>query len=464
MNPPLKIALAVLAALLCFGAGVWYASSHIHASPAVVGRRVLYYHDPMHPAYKSDKPGIAPDCGMELEPVYADDAAPDAVVPSAPAGTFPISAERLQAAGIRTEKAVSGAGERQIRYLGRVVADEDRLYKINATVDGWIRQITPAATTGNFVRKNQTLASYYAPEFLAAQQAYLFAIGALDRFQATGRETETQIALTKANIQQARDSLTVLGMSDLQADEIERTRELTQNIRIVSPADGFIIVRNISPGQRFERGTEFFRVADLSHVWVVADLFENEAWTARSARTVVARYQGRTYPATLSQVPPMFDTASRTMKLRLEVANTGLTLRPDMFVDVDLTATLPSAVTVPSDAVLDSGRRKTVFVDRGGGFFEPRAVETGARLGERVVITHGVEAGECVVVAGAFLVDSESRMRMATNGPASPAAVVGAAKDPVCGMNVEPPKVAGKTDHNGEDDLGRYAGPREPHD
>jgi len=453
MSPPLKIALAVLAALLCFGAGVW--SSHFHTSPVVVGRRVLYYHDPMHPAYKSDKPGIAPDCGMELEPVYADDAAPDAVVRSAPPGTLLISAERLQAAGIRREKAVKARGERQIRYLGRVAVDEDRLYKINATVDGWIRQITPEATTGNFVRKNQTLASYYAPEYLAAQQAYLFAIGALDRFQATGRETETQIALTKANIQQARDSLTVLGMSDLQADEIERTRELTQNIRIVSPADGFIIVRNISPGQRFERGTEFFRVADLSRVWVVADLFENEAWTARSARTVVARYQGRTYQAEVSQVPPMFDTATRTLKLRLEVANTGLTLRPDMFVDVEFTATFPPAVTVPSDAIVDSGRRKTVFVDWGGGFFEPRAVETGARLGERVVITHGLEAGECVVVAGTFLLDSESRMRIATNGQASPAVVVGGAKGPVCGMNVEPPNVAGKDDHNGRLDTAR---------
>jgi Cu(I)/Ag(I) efflux system membrane fusion protein len=453
MSPPLKIALAVLAALLCFGAGVW--SSHFHTSPVVVGRRVLYYHDPMHPAYKSDKPGIAPDCGMELEPVYADDAAPDAVVRSAPPGTLLISAERLQAAGIRREKAVKARGERQIRYLGRVAVDEDRLYKINATVDGWIRQITPEATTGNFVRKNQTLASYYAPEYLAAQQAYLFAIGALDRFQATGRETETQIALTKANIQQARDSLTVLGMSDLQADEIERTRELTQNIRIVSPTDGFIIVRNISPGQRFERGTEFFRVADLSRVWVVADLFENEGWTARSARTVVARYQGRTYQAEVSQVPPMFDTATRTLKLRLEVANTGLTLRPDMFVDVEFTATFPPAVTVPSDAIVDSGRRKTVFVDWGGGFFEPRAVETGARLGERVVITHGLEAGECVVVAGTFLLDSESRMRIATNGQASPAVVVGGAKGPVCGMNVEPPNVAGKDDHNGRLDTAR---------
>ena len=179
-----------------------------------------------------------------------------------PPKRFRSALERLQAAGIRTEKAVSAAGERQIRYLGRVVADEDRLYKINATVDGWIREITPEARTGNFVRPD-------TGELLRAGiSGGAAGLPVRDwrprRFQATGRETETQIALTKANIQQAPDSLTMMGMSDLQADEMQRTRELTHNIRMVSPADGFIMVRNISPGQHFERGTEFFGVADLS--------------------------------------------------------------------------------------------------------------------------------------------------------------------------------------------------------
>src|SRR5215472_16869762 len=287
MNLSRKIAIAVLAAFVCFGAGVWYATNHVQAA---AGRRALYYQDPMHAAYKSDKPGIAPDFGMKLVPVYADGGAADAAQPAATAGTVLISTERQRAAGIRTEEAVNSAGERQFRYLGRVVADEARLYKINSTVDGWIREIMPQATTGNFVRKNQTLASYYAPEFLAAEQAYLFASGALDRFQGSGKETETQIALSKATVQQARDSLTVLGMSDLQTSEMQTTRKLTQDIRIVSPADGFIVARNLSPGQRFEKGSEFFRVADLSHVWVLVDLFENEAWTARSAGTAVVRY------------------------------------------------------------------------------------------------------------------------------------------------------------------------------
>ena len=420
MNLSWKIVFAVLAALLCFGAGIWYATSHVQAA---AGRRVLYYQDPMHPAYKSDKPGTAPDCGMKLVPVYAEGGAADAVQPSSPAGMVLISTERQQAAGIRTEEAVNSAGERRFRYLGRVVADEARLYKINSTVDGWIREIIPQATTGNFVKKNQTLASYYAPEFLGAQQAYLFAMGALDRFQKSGKETEAQIALSNASIQQARDSLTVLGMSDLQADEMQRTRKLTQDIRIVSPADGFIVARDISPGQRFEKGMEFFRVADLSRVWVMVDLFENEAWAARSARTAVVRYQERAYQAHVSDIPPMFDAASHTLKLRLELTNSGLTLRPDMFVDVEFAVMLPSAVTVPSDAVLDSGLRRTVFIDRGGGFFEPRPVETGARWGDRVVITRGVKAGERVVAAGAFLVDSESRMRTAATGrPTSAAA------------------------------------------
>ena len=410
MNLSWKIVFAVLAAFLCFGTGVWYASNHGHASTAMAAGRVLYYQDPMHPAYKSDKPGIAPDCGMKLVPVYADGGAADAAQPPAPAGTILISTEGQRAAGIRTEEAVNSAGERRFRYLSRVAADEARLYKINSTADGWIQQIMPQATTGNFVRKNQTLASYYAPEFLAAEQAYVFARGTLDRFQASGKETETQIAVSQANLQQARDSLTVLGMSDLQADEMQKTGKLTQDIRIVSPSDGFIVARNLSPGQRFEKGTEFFRVADLSHVWVLVDLFENETWTARSAGTAVVRYQGRAYPAKVSEVPPVFDAASHTLKVRLEVTNSDLRLRPDMFVDVEFAVMQPSAVTVPSNAVLDSGLRKTVFIDRGGGSFEPRPVETGARWGDRVLITQGVKAGERVVAAGAFLVDAESRM------------------------------------------------------
>jgi Cu(I)/Ag(I) efflux system membrane fusion protein len=427
------IALAVLGACLSFGAGVWYASSRNPGAPAAGARRVLYYQDPMHPAYRSDNPGIAPDCGMQLEPVYADGGASGPSGAARPAGTVEISAERRQMIGIRSEEARMASAAEPLRVLGRVVADESRTYRINAAVDGWIREISAEATTSSFVRKYDVLASYYAPEFLAAQQAYLFALGAIDRFQATGQETEAQIKLTNANIQQAKNSLTVLGMTDHQAAEIVKTRELTERVRVEAPTDGFILARNVSPGQRFDRGTEFFRIADLSRVWVLADLFENEASLVKSVNSATVRYGGRSYQGRVSRVPPVFDGASRTLKLRLEVENAGLTLRPDMFVDVELPLHLPGALTVPADAVLDSGRRIIVYIDRGNGIFEPRQVETGWCYGNRVAIIRGLNAGERVATGATFLLDSESRLQLTSQGP-TPAPED---RDPVCGMIVK---------------------------
>jgi YHS domain-containing protein len=166
-------------------------------------------------------------------------------------------------------------------------------------------------------------------------------------------------------------------------------------------------------------------------------LFQNEDRLARSAIGAVVRYQGRPYPARISSVPPIFDGATRTLTLRLEVSNTDLRLRPDMFVDVNVAEAFPPGITVPSDAVLDSGRRKTVFIDHGDGSFEARAVETGARVGDRVVLSHGVAAGERVVMAGNFLLDSESRLQ-AVAARAAPAARSVTLKDPACGMDVDP--------------------------
>jgi RND family efflux transporter MFP subunit len=189
----------------------------------------------------------------------------------------------------------------------------------------------------------------------------------------------------------------------------------------------------VSPGQRFEKGTEWYRIADLSRVWILADVFEREAKYFKPGQNakVTLPYQDRTYQATVSEVLPIFDPTTRTLKVRLETDNPGFTMRPDMFVDVELPVTYPSAITVPSDAILDSGLRKTVFVDWGKGFFEPREVETGWRVGSRVEVTKGLEPGERVVISGNFLIDSESRLEMAAMGMQGTVC-----KDPVCGLKV----------------------------
>lgn len=448
MNSYRILLLVVVVAVLSFLAGSTYRRQNPHVSASA--RRILYYRDPMHPAYKADKPGIAPDCGMRLEPIYADEAAARSGEAGAalPPGAVAIPADQQQLMGIRVEPAESSRSSSTLRVLGRVAADETRLYRMNAATDGWIREALPN-TVGTLVKKDQKLAVFYAPEFLGAQEAYLYALGALDRFQASGKETPEQIKLTKANVQQMADSLRSLGMSEIQIQEIAQTRRATQNIILYAPATGFIVARNVSLGQRFEKGTELYRISDLSRVWILADLFENEAQYIRPGSTarISLPHENRVFTARVSDVLPLFDPATGTMNLRLETKNSDYALRPDMFVDVELPVDLPSAVTVPTDAVLDSGVRKIVFVERASGVFEPRAVETGWRFGERVEIARGLAPGEHVVVDGNFFVDSESRLRGADAGSHT----VGV-KDPVCGMRTDQSKAAAaglKTEHRG---------------
>jgi Cu(I)/Ag(I) efflux system membrane fusion protein len=440
MKKPVVIAAGVLLLLSTFLAGSWYQKWRLSGNPPAGGRLILYYVDPMHPAYKSDKPGIAPDCGMKLEPVYADGGGPvtgaSGDSASLAPGTVRISAERQQLIGVKVGSVEKRKISQQIRVLGRIAVDETRIYQIRSVVNGWIRD-TSSVAAGSLVKKDEILASFYSPEFLGAEQAYIFALGALDRFVASGNETPQQLALTDANIQQYKDSLINLGMSDMQVDEIAKTRQRTQKIYIVAPASGFILARNVSLNQRFERGTELFKIADLSRVWILADIFENEAQflSPGVVAKVTLPYQNMTFTARVGNTLPQFDPVSRTLKVRLEAENPGFFLKPDMFVDVDLQINYLPAIAVPVDAVVDTGLRKVVFVDLGNGAFEPRRVETGWRRGGLVEITRGLMDKERIVVSGTFMIDSESRMQAAAMGIYDEGVM-----DPVCGMYIDEKK------------------------
>ncbi len=433
---PAAAVLAVLVAVFVLGA--WWGGRG--AGPAS-SRKILYYVDPMNPAHTSSEPGLAP-CGMKMEPVYADQVGEGPDTPHAP-GTVQVSPRKQQLIGVRLARVEKAPHTHTLRALGRVAVDERLIYRVNSAVEGWIREVG-SNSTGSVVKKDETLAILYSPEFLAPIQAYLYMLSSLDRFQASGQETPAQIQVTKLNLQQYVESLRNLGMSDLQIKELERTRQYTENIRLIAPATSFVLARNVSAGQRFDRGVELYRLADLSRVWILADLFENESLYYRPGETVrvVYPYQKRVLEARVSDVLPQFDAATRTLKVRLEVNNQDFALRPDMFVDVEFAARLAPALTVPADAVLDSGLRKTVFVHQGKGFFEPRPVETGWRLGDRVEIVQGLEPGEEIVVSGNFLLDSESRMKLAAQGLLGPLA-----QDPVCRQEIEAGKArtAGRT-------------------
>jgi RND family efflux transporter MFP subunit len=227
-----------------------------------------------------------------------------------------------------------------------------------------------------------------------------------------------------------------MGVDPAQVEEIGRARQPQLDTRLTSPVTGIILDRNVYPNQKFEPGSELYRIADVSHVWVVADLYSGEAQYIRpgaGCKLSLSAYPQRTFTARVSDILPQFDSASGALKLRLEADNADFALRPDMIVNVEAPVTLPPAVTVPSDSVIDSGLNRTVFVDHGGGYFEPREVETGWRYDDRVEILKGLEAGERVVSGATFLVDSESRLQ----APARERVDAGPI-DPSCRMPVDP--------------------------
>ena len=446
MKNRLNLIVIIALVLVSFLAGMFFKSGR-NGSDGQGGRKVLYYIDPMHPTYKSDKPGIAPDCGMKLEPIYADGAGVSAPTETAAApGTVKISTDRQQLIGVKVATVEKRPVTQTIRMLGRVAVDETRVYRINATIDGWITKTSEKAT-GSLVRKDETLSAFYSSDFIPLQTTFIYNLDAYyraDKQDAHLPGRDAQIKQFENTLQQMRDNLRNLGMGNPQIEEIARTRVYHQNVDIISPADGIILVRNVSMGLRFERGTELYRIADLSRLWILADVFENEAQFLAPGITakVSLPNQNRSFTAKVSNAVPQFDAASRTLKVRLEADNPGLMMKPDMFVDIELPINFQPTIAVPVDAVVDTGLRKVVFVDKGDGTFEPRRVETGWRRGGLVEITRGLMNKERIVVSGTFMIDSESRMQAAAMGIYDEGVM-----DPVCGMYVDEKKAkaAGRT-------------------
>ena len=406
------IALAVSLAAGAFAGGTWWAhrSGAAHAS----AHAATVYTCPMHPDYHSDHRGTCPVCGMALKAVRAEGATGgDAEAGAKPHGSVQVSPEHQQAIGVRLGVVGRAAGTRLLRTTGRVVADENRTYPIVAAVSGWIRNVE-SVTAGDTVKKDQVLASFFAPDaqFEMAQQSYYSSLEMVYRVGGTqpqSHESGRAIEL----IERVADGLRNLGVSNSQIREMARRREVVHDIRVESPMDGVVLKRGVTSGLRFDRGFEFYRIADLNRVWILADVDGHQLPFIRrgaSARITTAEL-GRALAATVSPAEPIFDEATLTLKVRLEAANPRRALKPGMFVDVEFPVDLPPTLVVPADAIVDSGLRKTVFVDRGTGYFEPRLVETGWRIGDDVEVTKGLVAGERIVTSGTFLIDSESRMK-----------------------------------------------------
>ena len=401
-----------------FGYGRWYSTRR----PASKGeRKVLYYVDAMHPWYKSDKPGTAPDCGMKLRPVYSSGDGQGDETHTAPANSVQVPDDQQHLIGVRYGQAEWSAGSEAIHAAARVVPDETLLTRVQARTDGWISQVT-ADFTGKFITKGQQLLTLYSPELLAAQQEYLLALKAKSIMRQSSMQES--MANNEALAQASRNRLLLLNLTEEQIAGIEQTQKPVQSVSLYAPSSGYVMTRNAFPGQRVTAETELYTLVDLNGVWVMADIFEIDAQRVRIGQAAHVSIPGvngsGSIFARVTYIQPQVDPATRTLKVRLELANPKMQLRPDMWVYVDIDLAGPRRLSVPASAVLDAGTSKTVFVDRGNGNFEQRMVETGIRFadasGGRIEILKGLVGGERIVTSGNFLLNSESQMKSAGGG------------------------------------------------
>jgi Cu(I)/Ag(I) efflux system membrane fusion protein len=312
--------------------------------------------------------------------------------------------------------------DQTIRAVGRVAYDETRISRVNARVEGWVDRVM-VNETGQQVRVGQPLLTIYSPELLASQQEYLLALR--NRKILAGSTVPGVPAQTESLVDASRQRLALFDLSQSQIEQVARTGEPIQTVTLHSPASGVLIDRKVYPKMKIGPELELFTIADLSRVWIIADVYEYEAAGIRigmPANIYVPATGDVPLRARVTQILPSVDPQTRTLQVRLKASNPGLRLRPDMFVEANFPVNRSAALAVPSGAVMDTGVRRTVYIAHEGGVIEPRAVETGARFGDMVEIRKGLAAGDRVVSSGNFLIDSESRMKAAAEGSAMPLA------------------------------------------
>ena len=385
---------------------------------------VAGWHCPMHPTYTSEREGDCPICGMKLVPIESAPAvagaagegpvASGAEAPG-PAGQATVEADAagVRLAGVRTATAGRGRLARPTRTVGVVAADERRVRRVQTKIAGWVERLHIGAL-GDSVRAGQPVLALYSPELLASQEELLRAREAAARFAGSSlpevrRGGEDLVAA-------ARRRLELFDVPASVIDRLERTGEVQRTVTLVAPASGFVTAKTVFEGMEVTPGMELFTLTDLSRVWVEADFYEAEAGLLRPGQRVEVRLPydpGRQLQAQVSLVYPTLSPESRTVKARLELPNPDGALRPGMYVDVLAELAAAEGVIVPDDAVIDSGLRQVVFVERAAGVFEPREVRVGLRGEGRAVLLAGVAEGERVATHANFLLDSESRLRAA---------------------------------------------------
>ena len=360
-----------------------------------------HYTCSMHPSVKQQTPGKCPICGMDLIAVTKE---------QQQQGVVTIDEARRQLIGVRTQPVVEAPMRATFRAVGHVAYDESSLADVNLKVHGWITKLY-VSQTGERVARGQTLFTLYSPELYNAEQDFLLATQG-EASSAPGGPPGRGESLGRA----ARQRLHLLGLDDSQIDAVAKRGAPLESVPISAPASGFVIEKNVVEGASVDPGMRLYRIAALDKVWIDADVYEADlahVGIGQPARVTLDYLPGRIYDAKVAYVYPYLDPGARTGRVRIELANRKLDLRPGMFVSVELASDLGSHVQVPAAAVVYTGPRRLVFVDVGEGRFRPQEVSVGTESNGMYEVIGGLKAGDLVATSGVFLIAAEARIRAA---------------------------------------------------
>ncbi len=372
------------------------------------GKKILYWRAPMDPTYISDKPGKSP-MGMDLIPVYEGE---ENLSTGSKLTIDPVVVQNI---GVRTARVEIKRLKRDIRTVGHVDYNEEKLFRVNTKFSGWVEKLY-VDETGQLIDKGIPMLEIYSPELVSTQEEYLLAYQNVQKLKNKAREDIYRSALDL--LEAAKRRLRLWDITDDQIRRLEESGEVVKTMTIYSPQSGFVLQKNVEEGMYVKAGLDLFRVADLSSVWVYAHLFEYEVpWVSEGDEVEMESpyIPGKRFKGRVDYIYPYMDAKTRDVKVRIEVDNPGFMLKPQMYVNVyfkhEMTKETP---VVPSEAIIRTGRRNLVFIALGNGQFEPREIILGVEgeNGEYQVLA-GLKGGEEVVTSAQFLLDSESRIQEA---------------------------------------------------
>ena len=374
-------------------------------------RKILYYRNPMGLPDTSDVPKLD-SMGMDYLPVYAD------VAESGNNGmVVKISMDKVQILGVKTEKVRLRQLNRNVRAVGRIEADERRVYTISPKFEGWVEQLNVDAT-GDVVKAGQNLFDVYSPELISAQREYLIALQGVTSMNDAAPDAQNGMK------ELAQSSLMRLKSWDISDEDLRRLREsgeVKRTIAYRSPVNGIVTEKAALKGMRFMPGEAMYKIVDLSTLWIIADVSEQESGLIKKGQLGMVKldaYPGREFSSRVTFVYPTLNMQTRTTQVRLEIANAAGLLRPGMYAQVGLAGlgSKGKVVAVPDSSVIYSGRREVVLVELGEGRFEARVVKLGTHSDDYVEIKEGIGEGEKVVVSANFLIDAESNLKAVIAG------------------------------------------------